>query len=688
VDTEINVKKSNKTLIIVLITVLVLAAAVCGIIFGVYNGVNVIVKGELGEGDPSASVFLKDGGSGSFADLPEISRTEENHYFLKLKANDRSYRVLYIVRDTKAPEAKDAELRLTIDDTSLEPLDCLKDVYDASEITAEWVTEPELGKAGEYAVSVKLTDSFENTATVGATVKILGAKELVCCEAGGDRPTIEDFMVVEREDASFVTELDSIKWNVPDDYIVEISVDGKTYESILRIEDTTPPAVDLVSSAVEIGGEPKTESFVCGYTDATEVTHELTEVASTEKVGAQTCVITSTDLGGNKTENECRLYVCDKVIEVEASMTEISASELIAKCGDEYKDYTVENGFTPDKLGARIFTAKSGEKSAVIGVKVVDTTAPTAKGVSVECCAGYPCEAERFVTEVSEVSPYTVSYVSGLDWETDGQQSVTVRVTDRAGNSVDVEAAAVLSADKTAPVIHNARDRYCYIGDSVSYFKEVCATDNADPEPELSVDNSKVDSKKAGKYEVTFTAKDHEGNTSSVTVNYTFIEKTVSDEELGSAVKAVTAKIFKDNMTAEEKAYAVFCYCSNNISCTGSSDKTDWKAAAAMGLTEGTGDAFTVYAASYALLQQIDGIKVMSVERYKSSSQHFWCLVDLGTGWYNFDACSNAPDGFRCFMRSCSVLDGISAQYWRLDPSIAELVETSAYAIRSMDITE
>ena len=55
-------------------------------------------------------------------------------------------------------------------------------------------------------------------------------------------------------------------------------------------------------------------------------------------------------------------------------------------------------------------------------------------------------------------------------------------------------------------------------------------------------------------------------------------------------------------MSVPEQAYAIFDYCYSNIIYTGTSDKTDWKSEAYRGLTEGVGDCFTFYSASYALL--------------------------------------------------------------------------------------
>ena len=214
----------------------------------------------------------------------------------------------------------------------------------------------------------------------------------------------------------------------------------------------------------------------------------------------------------------------------------------------------------------------------------------------------------------------------------------------------------------------------------MSYFKEVFAEDNADPEPEIEVDKSKVDAKTAGTYDVTYTATDHEGNTSSVTVKYTFVEKKIDDAKLDEAVDKVIGEIITDDMSVPEQAYAIFDYCYSNIIYTGTSDKTDWKSEAYRGLTEGMGDCFTFYSASYALLQKID-CQVLSVERLNGKTQHFWCLVNLGTGWYHFDACNVGPEHLRCFMKTSEELVKYSVQYWRFDTSLYPPLETTPYSM-------
>ena len=47
------------------------------------------------------------------------------------------------------------------------------------------------------------------------------------------------------------------------------------------------------------------------------------------------------------------------------------------------------------------------------------------------------------------------------------------------------------------------------------------------------------------------------------------------------------------------------------------------------------------------------GIDNLPVERYQGRSSHFWLLVNIGTGWYHYDASpQSAEDPFRCFMKT------------------------------------
>ena len=680
------VKKRRKTkrgLAIALTIVCIIAVIAAVVVFGVYRGMHIVLKAELGEGAPDASAFMKDGSKASYVGDSDVSLTEEGTYLLTVKSDSASRKVVLIVRDTMAPQTEAKDISLTIDDKTLAPEDALTEIKDASEYTVAWKTEPIYGTAGSYDCAIELKDSHGNGQTIKTTIKVLGAIDVLTHEAGTPRPTLKDFMVVERDNAELLTDLGSIDWTKLGDNTVEIKFDNTTYTSILRIVDTTAPVPDLVPVAVKVGGEVTADSFAVGCDDATEVKYELASKPDTSKKGSFDVDIKAADAAGNEAEVKGKLIVCDDIVEFEASTDTLSESAVRDKLGADYAGYTMETEpFMLNSLGAHEVKLTKDGVSKTVGVNVKDTTAPTADGIKCECSTGYYCEPIKFLENINDVSTVKASFVTEPDWDTEGEQEVEIILTDRAGNSTTVKATAVISPDKTAPTIYAARDRYCYVGEAVAYFKEVFAVDNADPEPELTVDKSKVNAKKVGEYDVTYTAKDHEGNSSSVTVKFKFIENKVTDEMLDAEVNKVLDRILTDDMSLEKQAYAIFDYVYSNVLYTGDSDKTDWKAEAYRGLTKGVGDCFTFYSTTYALLQKID-CQVLSVERLNGRTQHFWCLVNLGTGWYHFDACNVGPQHLRCFMKTSEELVQYSVQYWRFDTSLYPQVETRPYVMEN-----
>lgn len=674
-------KKSKKGLVIALCVIAALAIIAALFVFVVYGGRHMYLKAELGDGAPAASAFMKDGSDASYVGDANVSTSKEGTYILKVKSGGKVRPELLIVRDTKAPTTDTTEAQITIDDKSLDPETALGEIKDASKVTATWEKEPTYGTAGAYDCSIKLEDACGNSRSVKLTVKVLGLVDVLEHEAGQPRPSLKDFMAVEREDAKLVTDLNDITWDKLGDYEVKAEFDGKTFTSTLRIVDTTAPDPDIVPAAVLVGGKIEAKDLALSGGDATAVSYEFTSEPVLSKAGTVSCGIKATDEAGNSSEKTGKIIVCDAIAELEASTDMVTESDVLAALGSDYAGYKMESEpFERTGLGAHAMVFAKGDEKINVGVVIKDTVAPTAEGIDCQCSTGYYCEPIKFVTNVADMSKVTAKFVNEPDWSVEGEQDVQIVLTDRAGNEITVDAKAIIAPDTTAPVIYAARDRYCYVGEAVSYFKEVFAEDNADPEPEIEVDKSKVDAKTAGTYDVTYTATDHEGNTSSVTVKYTFVEKKIDDAKLDEAVDKVIGEIITDDMSVPEQAYAIFDYCYSNIIYTGTSDKTDWKSEAYRGLTEGVGDCFTFYSASYALLQKID-CQVLSVERLNGKTQHFWCLVNLGTGWYHFDTCNVGPEHLRCFMKTSEELVKYSVQYWRFDTTLYPPLETTPYSM-------
>lgn len=213
--------------------------------------------------------------------------------------------------------------------------------------------------------------------------------------------------------------------------------------------------------------------------------------------------------------------------------------------------------------------------------------------------------------------------------------------------------------DYEPPVLTGVVNRQFYVGEGISYLKGVTAIDAVDGEVEIIVDRSKVDPKTPGEYEVTYTARDKAGNETSMTAIITLSEVKVTEEQLDEAAEQVLAEITTEDMTMEEKAWEIYKYVNTHVRYWDSSDKKDWRAEAYRGITEGWGDCFTYFSVSQILLTKI-GAEILPVERMGGVSRHYWHIINLGGGWYHFDACIHIPK-FVSFMRTDAELDAFAA---------------------------
>lgn len=216
----------------------------------------------------------------------------------------------------------------------------------------------------------------------------------------------------------------------------------------------------------------------------------------------------------------------------------------------------------------------------------------------------------------------------------------------------------VNAADTVAPVITGASDKIVYTGDTVSYREGIAVTDNTDQSVQLKVDASKVNLTVPGVYPLTYSATDSRGNTATVTVSVTVVasdttqklpEDVCTRQEFDELCRNILDEIITENMTAREKAEAIFNRV-NSIKYVSTEDYSNWMSDAYIGLTTGRGDCVNYAAASKALLTLV-GIPNYDLERYGGDSEHFWQIVYVDGGWYHFDACpTSRAYPLRCFL--------------------------------------
>lgn len=212
--------------------------------------------------------------------------------------------------------------------------------------------------------------------------------------------------------------------------------------------------------------------------------------------------------------------------------------------------------------------------------------------------------------------------------------------------------------DTQPPVISGVKDLTVAVGESLSYRTGVTVTDNVDETVRLQVDSSGVNLSEPGEYQALYWAEDAAGNRAEVPVTVTVVAAvTVDDADTGATEDVVEsgnveitqdgvneladeilAEITTPGMSQREKALAIYNYVHNHIRYVGTSDKSSWLVGAYVGFTRGSGDCYNYFACSKALLTRA-GIPNVDLTRVGGNSRHYWQLVDVGSGYYHFDAC-------------------------------------------------
>jgi transglutaminase-like putative cysteine protease len=327
-----------------------------------------------------------------------------------------------------------------------------------------------------------------------------------------------------------------------------------------------------------------------------------------------------------------------------------------------------------------VITINGKDYSTVM--EIVDKTPPAAAPSGYATEVGVLPEAYMLVADIKDVSDVTVSYYQEPDVSKGGTTEAIVRLTDAYGNTTDMVVELLVTADEVPPVIEGAVDLEYFLGESISYKSGITVTDDETESPKLSVDNSQVDSSKAGTYPVTYTATDDAGNTASVTVQLTLKEKPkgyVDKETVYDLARKVLDDITNDSMTDMEVAFAIYKWTKSNIAYTGSSDKSSWTKGAYQAFTKKSGDCYNYFAAAKALYD-VAGIENVDVIKSDTShSSHYWSLINLGDGWYHVDCTPRRNVGY-FFMNTDAELEAYSKKNKN-----SHIFDTDAYPERATE---
>ncbi|MBQ7359114.1 MAG: transglutaminase domain-containing protein [Lachnospiraceae bacterium] len=433
----------------------------------------------------------------------------------------------------------------------------------------------------------------------------------------------------------------------PGKYKMKVKLSPFTYTITVTVQDTTAPS-GTAKELLGLYGEALTaDMFVADMSDVTGVTASFVSQPDVNRAGYQNVGIQLKDGAGNTTLLETRLCISnlkrELVLEAGAPMPDAQAFlEEVPGLEDTQISYlTIASTIDTTVLGTQSILMLVDGVELTTSINVVDTVAPVITVKHVDGFVGKVLDPSAFVDGVTDMTDVTYSYAQEPDWSKEGSGSGRVTVTDASGNSTTELITYKLVKDTVAPEVSlSVID--IIIGEPVSYKKAVGYSDNADSKEELKleIDNSKVDPGTVGTYKVIYTVTDTAGNstTKEGTVKVLAEKPIYYDEDVVNAkADEVLASILKDGMTQYEQAKAIYNWVHSRIGYISHSEKGDMVRGAYEGLVDRRGDCF-VYACTAKVLLTRAGIKNMDIVKSTVNPSHYWNLVDVGDGWYHFDA--------------------------------------------------
>ena len=305
-----------------------------------------------------------------------------------------------------------------------------------------------------------------------------------------------------------------------------------------------------------------------------------------------------------------------------------------------------------------------------------DTTPPRADPRNMESQLGMHVPPEAFAQNITDATRVTARYVEEPDFTRLGRQNVTIELEDEGGNKTTLRARLRLEGvpDTEPPVIHGVQDIHVGLLGTVAYRKGVTVTDNSGSAT-LEVDSSRVNTGVPGEYTVTYTAIDPSGNTTTATA--TVYVSSISEAEVAEMADKVLDSIIEPGMTDRDKAYAIHQWVKNYIVYQNKDEKNGVIEGAYHGLATRRGDCYTYYALAKYLLLRVGIEDVIDLQREESedpeAETHYWLLVNLGEGWYHYDATPvrsqyQPHDGFMMTDSEAQTF----AKNWARDGSLAD----------------
>jgi hypothetical protein len=476
----------------------------------------------------------------------------------------------------------------------------------------------------------------------------------------GTEVTAGDFLKRSGEDAYFVPGTNLPDPHTPGEQELTIHSGHYNYHCTLVIEDTVAPTGDAKDLSLLLGETAEPADFVENIKDATDVSVSFAGDVDFSKPGHYHVGILLKDAGSNVTEVFSELTVSPLRPEftLEAGSPYLAVTDfLLSDTGDAefVTELSDEQLHTVGDIPVEIRVAGDTFTSLL---HIVDTIPPVFTAEDYEGYASALEDPGMLVTEVTDATKVTSSFDRTPNADDPNPQTLSLIGRDEGGNASSVMVTLTLIKDTEPPVFTGVHDIVIHEGDTISYKQIPRATDNCDGEMDYTVDADAVNPSAEGEYTVTYTATDRAGNSTVQTITVTVLHRDIDVEVVNEMADEVLARILTPEMTPMEVITKIYSYVYNNIGYENrgkTEDNADWVPAAYEGLKDHIGDCLTYASVSKVLLTRA-GIENIDICKIPTSRKHFWNLVNIGEGWYHFDACRRSDHPYLCYVDDATLM--------------------------------
>ena len=309
------------------------------------------------------------------------------------------------------------------------------------------------------------------------------------------------------------------------------------------------------------------------------------------------------------------------------------------------------SGINTNEPGVYQIRIRIGKKSEDVVLRIEDRTPPSGEAVPTTVYMNWKMpDPQDCIANLYDFSGIAkVEYQDGTPvFTTGGEYEVPIVVTDVYGNSAVITVPFTVINDTTPPVISGLHELELEGNpDQLDFYEGITVTDDYDPEPMLTFDDSQVDYTKTGTYKLIYRAKDKAGNiaTAETTMKIKVASETAKNKTSGgdpgtyyvgdgdpyAIARKVMSGLYRNNEV--ETARAIFNWVHNNLSFRLLWGTRNYEHAAYRGFTKHSGDCYVYYSCCKMLLD-IAGIENMRVDRYPK----------LNGEWYHCDATEGYSD--------------------------------------------